>query len=82
MLALSFGKAPNMADQDVNQRDVSPLLTKGEFGRYVRLSDRQVDRIIKGPDGPRVTRLGGRVFIARRDADAWLDSCADKTVAA
>jgi excisionase family DNA binding protein len=49
----------------------SPYLTVGEVAAYLRLSLRQVRRLIASGDIP-VTRLGRPVRVHKRDLEAFL----------
>ncbi len=49
----------------------SPFLTVGEVAAYLRLSLRQVRRLIANGDIP-VTRLGRPVRVHQRDLEAFL----------
>lgn len=52
--------------------DPSELLTVDEAAKQARVTGRTMRTYIAESVGPIVTRLGGRVFIQRRDFNDWL----------
>lgn len=68
-----------MSDLDGDRRTSSPLFNKLQCARFIGISTRQLDRLGQRADGPRRTRIGGRVFYAKADLERWLASCAEGT---
>ena len=61
---------------------MEPILrSRGDCARRAGISERHLDRLLKAGNGPRITRLGGRVLIRDDHFREWLDDCSAETPA-
>ena len=58
--------------------ELSNLLTRGEAAKRARICVRTLHTRVKDETGPRVTRIGGKVFIREDHLNEWLDSLSDQ----
>jgi excisionase family DNA binding protein len=51
---------------------MSPLLTQAEAARFLRLSERTLERLRVSGGGPKYVKIGRRVFYRQQDLEAWV----------
>jgi hypothetical protein len=52
---------------------IPDLLTREEFAARARCSPRKATQLLHGPDGPRVTKIGGTLFVRVDHFKDWLE---------
>jgi excisionase family DNA binding protein len=57
---------------DLKNVPQGPLLTRRQAARYLNVTDRQMTRLLYDYGLPRV-KLGGRVYVKKADADAYIE---------
>jgi predicted DNA-binding transcriptional regulator AlpA len=48
------------------------LLSRRETARLLNISEKALDRLIAGDDGPPTVRVGDRVLVVAGELDAWI----------
>ena len=56
---------------------VTELLTRSEAAERARISTKTFDAMCSEGVGPRLTRIGGKIFVTTANFDAWLESMTD-----
>jgi predicted DNA-binding transcriptional regulator AlpA len=54
------------------------ILTTDEAAEYIRFSKSSLESWRSAGEGPRITKLRGKVFYRVSDLDAWIDEQAEK----
>ena len=63
------------AGRGVTVERASRLFTVKEAALYCRLSASTLNRLRVSGDGPRYTKLAGKVLYDVRDVDQWIEDC-------